>query len=125
MFLLFLFLSLLILKRRLSGIRAVGLNSGRLIFNPLSSQKSCWFFCLKDYQRERIIGVFYPERDSLGINYSVIQSNIAIGSAGFWGKGYGQGTQTQLGFLTEPGNDFILAAIVEEWGFLGGIVVVG
>src|SRR3989338_4529497 len=84
-----------------------------------------WFYFLKDYQRERIIGVFYPERDSLGINYSVIQSKIAIGSAGFWGKGYGQGTQTQLGFLTEPANDFILAAIVEEWGFLGGIVVVG
>ena len=84
-----------------------------------------WFYFLKDYQRERIIGVFYPERDSLGINYSVIQSKIAIGSAGFWGKGYGQGTQTQLGFLTEPANDFILAAIVEEWGLFGGIVVIG
>ncbi len=84
-----------------------------------------WFFFLRDYQRERIIGVFYPERDSLGINYSVIQSKIAIGSGGFWGKGYGQGTQTQLGFLTEPANDFILAAIVEEWGLVGGIFVVG
>ncbi|MEK7507499.1 MAG: FtsW/RodA/SpoVE family cell cycle protein [Patescibacteria group bacterium] len=84
-----------------------------------------WFYFLKDYQRERIIGVFYPERDSLGINYSVIQSKIAIGSGGFWGKGYGQGTQTQLGFLTEPANDFILAAIIEEWGLAGGIVIIG
>lgn len=84
-----------------------------------------WFSFLQDYQRERIIGVFYPERDSLGINYSVIQSKIAIGSGGFWGKGYGQGTQTQLGFLTEPANDFILAAIVEEWGLFGGIFIIG
>ncbi len=84
-----------------------------------------WLYFLKDYQRERIIGVFYPARDSLGINYSVIQSKIAIGSGGFWGKGYGQGTQTQLGFLTEPTNDFILAAIIEEWGLFGGIFIIG
>ena len=83
-----------------------------------------WFYFLEDYQRERIIGVFYPERDSLGINYSVIQSKIAIGSGGFWGKGYGQGTQTQLGFLTEPTNDFILAAVVEEWGLFGGFFII-
>ncbi len=82
-----------------------------------------WLHFLKPYQRERIIGVFYPERDSLGINYSVIQAKIAIGSGGLWGKGYGQGTQTELGFLTEPANDFILAAVIEEWGLFGGLVV--
>ena len=84
-----------------------------------------WTYGLKDYQRERIIGVFYPERNALGINYSVIQSKIAIGSAGFFGKGYHQGSQTQLGFLTEPGTDFILSALIEEWGILGGLVVLG
>ncbi len=84
-----------------------------------------WNYGLKDYHRERIIGVFYPERSILGINYSVHQSKIAIGSAGFWGKGYGQGSQTQLGFLTEPSSDFILAALIEEWGFFAGFLVIG
>lgn len=85
---------------------------------------SMWSFGFKPYQKERIIGFFYPDRDTLGINYSFNQSKIAIGSAGFWGKGYKQGTQTQLGFLSEPANDFILAALVEEWGVLGGLVVI-
>ncbi len=83
-----------------------------------------WHTVLKDYQRLRIQGVFYPERNVLTINYSVIQSKIAIGSAGLWGKGYKQGTQTQLGFLSEPANDFIFAATVEEWGIAGGAAVV-
>lgn len=81
-----------------------------------------WSTVLQDYQKERIVGVFYPERNALTVNYSVIQSQIAIGSAGFWGKGYGQGTQTQLGFLTEPANDFVLAALIEEWGLFAGML---
>jgi len=84
-----------------------------------------WNFIFQDYQRARIVGVFYPERDQLGINYSVAQSKIAIGSAGWWGKGYGQGSQTQLKFLTEPATDFIFPAFVEEWGLLGGFLVLG
>ncbi len=83
-----------------------------------------WSFVLKDFHRARVIGFLYPEKNSLGVNYSAIQSKIAIGSAGFWGKGYGQGTQTQLGFLTEPQSDFILASFIEEWGGIGGLVVV-
>lgn len=83
-----------------------------------------WNTILKDYQKERILGVFYPERNSLTINYSVNQSKIAIGSAGLWGKGYGQGTQTQLGFLTESANDFIFAAFIEEWGIVIGILII-
>ena len=67
----------------------------------------------------------HTPRRFLGANYSVIQSKVAIGSAGMWGKGYGQGSQTQLGFLPDPGNDFILAALIEEWGMAGGILVVG
>ncbi len=83
-----------------------------------------WNWGLKDYQRSRIVHFFYPEKNLLGVNYSVTQSKIAIGSAGLWGKGYGQGSQTKLGFLTEPANDFILAALIEEWGLTGGFIVI-
>jgi rod shape determining protein RodA len=83
-----------------------------------------WTYVLKDYHRERILGFLYPNQNTLGINYSVTQSKIAIGSAGLWGKGYGQGMQTQLGFLSEPSEDFIFAAFIEEWGMVGGLVLV-
>lgn len=86
---------------------------------------AAWNVALEDYQRARIRGVFYPGENALTVNYSVIQSKIAIGSAGFWGKGYGQGSQTQLGFLTEPANDFVLAALIEEWGLAAGLLAVG
>ena len=82
-----------------------------------------WTSVLKNYQRDRIVAVFYPEKNLLGINYSVNQAKIAIGSAGFFGKGYGQGSQTQLGFLTTPDTDFIFAALVEEWGWLVGVLI--
>ena len=71
-----------------------------------------------------MLGLFYPERDPLGINYNVIQSKIAIGSAGFFGKGFRQGTQTQLGFLPEAQTDFIFSAFTEEWGLVGGFLAV-
>lgn len=83
-----------------------------------------WNYFLKDYQKQRIIGIFYPEKNALTVNYSSIQSKIAIGSGGFWGKGFKQGTQTQLGFLTEPATDFIFAALIEEWGLILGIIVI-
>lgn len=74
---------------------------------------------LQGYQRERIKGLFNPQYDPLGVNYNVIQSKIAIGSGGWLGKGFRQGTQTQLGFLPEPANDFIFSSIAEEWGAMG------
>ncbi len=83
-----------------------------------------WNFFLADYHKERIIGFLEPSYDPLGVNYSVIQAKIAIGSAGFLGRGFLQGTQTQLGFLTEPATDFIFAAFTEEWGFLGAALVI-
>lgn len=83
-----------------------------------------WSYGLEDYQQKRIAAVFSPSEDELGVNYSVTQSKIAIGSAGLWGKGYGQGSEVQLGFLTEPAGDFILAAFIEEWGIVIGIAVI-
>lgn len=84
-----------------------------------------WSYVLKDYQKDRILGLFNPSRDPLGTNYSVIQSKIAIGSAGFFGKGFQQGTQVQLGFLPEAQTDFIFAALIEEFGVVAGLAVVG
>ena len=82
-----------------------------------------WSFFLKPYQRDRITSFLSPERDPLGVSYNVIQAKIAIGSAGFWGKGFMMGTQTQFKFLPESQTDFLFAAFVEEWGFVGGILV--
>ena len=84
-----------------------------------------WSYFLRPYQRARIVGILYPETNALGINYSTAQSKIAIGSAGFWGKGYGQGPETQLGFLPVPESDFILAALIEQWGIFGALIVIG
>ena len=82
-----------------------------------------WAYFLQPYQRERVTGFLFPEYDPLGVNYNVTQAKIAIGSAGLWGKGFGGGTQTQLGFLPEAHTDFIFAAFVEEWGLFGGVVL--
>ena len=84
-----------------------------------------WKFWLKNYQKHRILSFFNPEIDQQGVSWSVIQSKIAIGSGGFFGKGLGQGTQTQYGFLSEPKTDFIFAAIAEELGFFGVFLVFG
>ncbi|KKU14729.1 hypothetical protein A3A20_02510 [Candidatus Wolfebacteria bacterium RIFCSPLOWO2_01_FULL_45_19] len=82
-----------------------------------------WNQVLHEYQKERVVGLFFPEYDPLGINYNVIQAKISIGSAGFFGKGFGQGTQLQLGFLPEAEHDFIFAAFTEEWGLAGAFVL--
>lgn len=83
-----------------------------------------WTMALAPYQKERIKAVFDPTYDPLGVNYGVIQSKIAIGSAGLFGKGFGQGTQLQLGFLPEAQTDLVFAAFVEEWGMLGGLLLI-
>lgn len=103
-----------------SGIRWRHLLIGLIILAVLSSVG--WSYFLQDYQKERVIGLFNPDYDPLGVNYNAIQSKIAIGSAGFWGKGFQQGTQVQLGFLPEADSDFIFAAFIEEWGLFGAIV---
>ncbi|MDO4642811.1 MAG: rod shape-determining protein RodA [Cardiobacteriaceae bacterium] len=78
-----------------------------------------WLFGIKDYQRERVLTLFNPEADPFGNGYHIIQSKIAIGSGGLAGKGYMQGTQSQLEFLPESSTDFIFAVIAEEMGLIG------
>jgi len=82
-----------------------------------------WQYILHDYQKDRILGFFNPGRDPLGSGYNVIQAKIAIGSGGFFGRGLGQGVETQMRFLPEAKTDFFLAAFVEEWGLFGGILL--
>jgi len=81
-----------------------------------------WNF-LRDYQKDRIMVFLNPNVDPLGAGYTVIQSKIAIGSGGFFGKGWFSGTQSQLKFLPEAHTDFIFAAFCEEWGFLGAMIL--
>ena len=79
---------------------------------------------LEDYQKKRIKALFNPEADPTGVAYHLIQSKIAIGSGGLYGKGFLQGTQSKLLFLPEKHNDFIFASISEEWGFVISITLV-
>lgn len=81
-----------------------------------------WFF-LKEYQKQRILTFIHPEQDPLGAGYNIIQSTIAIGSGGLWGKGFLEGTQSQLKFLPEKHTDFALAVFGEEWGFFGCLIL--
>jgi len=78
---------------------------------------------LKPYQQERILVVLNPARDPLGAGFQVIQSMIAIGSGGVVGKGYGQGTQAQLGFIPERQTDFIFSVLAEEMGLVGALAI--
>jgi rod shape determining protein RodA len=82
-----------------------------------------WFFYLHDYQKERIFTFLNPERDPLGSAYHAIQSQIAIGSGGLFGKGFGSGSQSQLDFLPEQQTDFVFSVLGEEWGFAGAALV--
>jgi rod shape determining protein RodA len=78
---------------------------------------------LHDYQRQRILTFLDPESDPLGAGYHVIQSKIALGSGGMFGRGFGEGTQSQLNFLPEKQTDFIFTMLAEEWGFVGAASV--
>lgn len=84
-----------------------------------------FFSFLHDYQRERIYSFFNSTSDPFGSSYNAIQSLISVGSGGFFGKGFGQATQSILRFLPERHTDFIFATISESLGFVGGLVVLG
>ena len=83
-----------------------------------------FFFLLKEYQRSRLLVFINPNLDPLGAGYTIIQSKIAIGSGGWWGKGFMSGTQTHLKFLPERHTDFIFGVIGEEGGFIASVLVV-
>jgi rod shape determining protein RodA len=80
---------------------------------------------LKDYQRQRLETFMNPDRDPQGAGYQVIQSKIAVGAGGLWGKGVTQGSQTKFGFLPVPHTDFIFSAFGEEHGFVGVLFALG
>lgn len=82
-----------------------------------------YFFGLHDYQRRRVTTFLDPESDPLGAGYHITQSKIAIGSGGIFGKGFGNGSQSHLDYLPEPHTDFVFATMSEEWGLLGGLLV--
>ena len=78
-----------------------------------------WMFFMKEYQKQRVLTFLHPNEDSLGSGWNIIQSKIAIGSGGLFGKGWQNGSQTQLDFLPEHSTDFILSVLSEEFGLLG------
>ena len=82
-----------------------------------------YFFVLHDYQRKRVTVFLDPEADMLGAGYHIMQSKIAIGSGGFFGKGFGNGTQSHLEYLPEKETDFVFATMSEEWGMIGGLFI--
>lgn len=89
----------------------------------LLSLPIAWHF-LHDYQKERVYTFLNPERDPLGSGYNIIQSKIALGSGGVFGKGFLQGTQSHLNFLPEKHTDFIFTMLSEEFGMMGALLVI-
>jgi len=83
-----------------------------------------WLFVMQAYQKQRVLTFLDPEQDRLGSGYHIIQSQIAIGSGGLHGKGWLQGTQSQLEFLPERNTDFIFAVLGEEFGFFGVLLLI-
>jgi rod shape determining protein RodA len=93
-----------------------------LVLLGIASVPAGWH-SLKDYQKERILNFLDSSRDPLGTGYHMIQSKIAIGSGGVWGKGFLKSTQARLHFLPEQQTDFIFSVFVEEWGFAGSLLL--
>mgnify|MGYP001403475652 CR=1 FL=1 len=89
-----------------------------IIISPL-----IWIYFLQDYQQNRILTFLDPSRDPLGSGYHIMQSKIALGSGGFWGRGFMKGSQSQLNFLPEMQTDFILTLISEEFGMIGTVFI--
>jgi len=119
-----------------SGMNILLLVGGMVLYKGLDSRvfwtvfisslfilPQSWFF-LKDYQKKRILTFLNPESDPLGAGYNLLQSKIAIGSGGLWGKGFLGSTQSQLRFLPEKHTDFVFAVFGEEWGFIGSLLLI-
>lgn len=91
----------------------------------LSALYPMWQFVMHDYQKQRVLTLLNPEADKLGAGWNIIQSKTAIGSGGFDGKGWLEGTQSHLNFLPESHTDFIIAVLAEEFGLLGVMLLMG
>ena len=117
--------SILIASSGLVVIWLSGVNIKYFIYTGLALIVSAPFVIsfLKPYQKIRILTFFDPERDPLGAGYQIIQSKIAVGSGGIWGKGFLKGTQSYLEFLPEKHTDFIFTLFSEEFGFVGSLVI--
>jgi rod shape determining protein RodA len=92
-----------------------------VVFEPELCADGVSWPLLRDYQQQRVCTLLDPTRDPLGKGFHIIQGMIAIGSGGFWGKGFMQGTQTHLEFIPERTTDFIFAAFSEEFGMAGNL----
>jgi rod shape determining protein RodA len=118
--------SLLVTSAGLFAIFMAGV-SWRLIFGFLFAGIAfsipMWLFLMRDYQRQRVLTMLNPESDPLGSGYHIIQSKIAIGSGGGFGKGWLNGTQSHLEFLPERHTDFIFSVFAEEFGFSGILIL--
>jgi len=104
----------------------VGVKTKVLAFFSVSgllAAAAAWFWILLPYQKRRILTLFNPEEDPQGSGWHIIQSKIAVGSGELFGKGFLQGSQSQLEFLPERTTDFIFSVLAEEWGFVGCMIV--
>lgn len=98
---------------------------GALTLAAVAALPVMWNFLMHDYQKQRVLTLIDPTSDPLGKGFHIIQSTIAIGSGGLWGKGWLQGTQTHLEFIPERTTDFIFSVYAEEFGLVGALVLLG
>jgi len=118
--------SLLIVVAGLSVVWLAGLSWSVIMIGvsaALAAAWPVWTYLLQDYQQQRILTLLDPESDRLGAGWNIIQSKTAIGSGGWSGKGWQNGTQSQLDFLPESHTDFIIAVLAEEFGLLGVLLL--
>jgi rod shape determining protein RodA len=107
-------------------VLALSLGLGSLwVFGSSWCAPDVHWMVLHDYQKQRVCTLLDPSRDPLGKGFHILQSMIAVGSGGLWGKGWFEGTQTHLEFIPERTTDFIFAVFGEEWGLLGNVLLIG
>ena len=119
--------AMIILPILFSMLFLIGANKYYLFGSVALGVAAAPFFWMRlaQYQKDRLLTFINPNADPMGSGYTLLQSKVAIGSGGLFGKGWFHGTQTQLGFLPEKHTDFIFSVLGEEWGFIGSSVVIG
>ncbi|MDP6980892.1 MAG: rod shape-determining protein RodA [Myxococcota bacterium] len=116
-------LTLLVALTFLPFVRISARAWGGLAAAGVGAMTALWAYGLRPYQQQRILDFLDPERDPLSSGYQAMQSRIAVGAGGLFGRGWMEGTQTQLRFLPTQHTDFIFSVLAEEWGFIGCIIV--